>query len=45
MNLSEAIENGTEYSSPELHDPIRILYDNEFDIGFSRIFAECVARS
>ena len=39
-NLSNAIEEGTEYTSPEAHDPICLLFDNEFDIGFARGFCE-----
>ena len=35
-NISEAIEDGTEYASPAAHDPISLLFDNEFDIGFAR---------
>ena len=39
-NISEAIEDGTEYASPAAHDPISLLFDNEFDIGFARSFSE-----
>lgn len=38
--LRNAISNEREYTSPEAHDPISLLFDNSFNVGAATIFPE-----
>eukprot|EP00941_MAST-03F_sp_MAST-3F-sp1_P001991 g1991.t1 len=39
-NLSMAIENNREYTVPDHHDPVLLLFDNTFHLGTSILFPE-----
>lgn len=37
MKLRSAIEGGREYEVPERHDPLYLMFDNDFLLGISFI--------
>ena len=43
MKLRSSIDGKRDYTSPDQHDPIILMFDNDFHLGTATIFTEFIA--